>query len=169
MSDTEKTIAGDMSDFALDLLDGIILMTYIFDTGATHVLSSANVHNMLKKPGPSALAVQGYHGDDRQHGLMIGQLSGYVPGSSLDVPMALEFTTDTMQGSNAPLFSFTELYEQQGFSLSLAQPGQWSGLYKIDPTSGTWTHKIPLRYDRPNHQWILEMVIVQPNRVRQRG
>ena len=45
MGDTEKTIAGDMSDFALDMLDGIILMTYIFDTGATHVLSSPNVHN----------------------------------------------------------------------------------------------------------------------------
>ena len=49
MSDTEKTIAGDMSDFALDLLDGIILMIYIFDTGATHVLSSSNVHNMLSQ------------------------------------------------------------------------------------------------------------------------
>ena len=51
------------------------------------------------------------------------------------------------------------MYERQNFCLSLTQPRDWSGLYRIDPNDGTWIDKIPLYYCGETHQWLLEVII----------
>ena len=115
------------------------------------------VHEALKLTHPSRLETSGYHGSHTQKGKLAGTLSGCPVGSAMTTPFT--FGTDTLDGLNDPLFSFTEMYEQQGFSLCLAQPGNWSGLYRIGAARGKWVDKIPLLYSWRTHQWILEIVI----------
>ena len=146
-------------DYALDLPNNLLHLRYVFDTGATHVLSSTSVHEALKTAHPSRLEITGYHGTQTQFGKLAGTLSGCPVGSTMTTPFT--FGTDTLDGLNDPLFSFTEMYEQRGFSLCLAQPGNWSGLYRTDAVSGQQIDKIPLTYCWNTHQWILEIIIGQ--------
>ena len=129
---------------ALDLPNNLLHLRYVFDTGATHVLSSPSVHEALKTAHPSRLEITGSHGSQTQFGKLAGTLFGCPFGSAMTTPFT--FGTDTLDGLNDPLFSFTDMYEQQGFCLSPAQPGNWSGLYRIDPASDKWIDKTPLIY-----------------------
>ena len=140
----------------LDLLNmGLLHIRYVFDTGASHTLSPTHVHGSLKSSRPSRLEIIGYHGSDTQFGTSSGILSGCAVGS--EIPFT--FGTDTIKDLNDPLFSFTDMYERHNFCLSLTQPGDWSGLYRIDPNNGTWIDKIPLYYCGETHQWLLEVII----------
>ena len=78
---------------ALDLPNNLLHLRYVFDTGATHVLSSPSVHEALKTAHPSRLEITGSHGSQTQFGKLAGTLSGCPVGSAMTTPFT--FGTDT--------------------------------------------------------------------------
>ena len=130
----------------------------VFDTGAdTHIFQKGSA-SMMSDTRTSDLRVRGAFGPEVQQGLKKGTLHAYVMSPGNQEGAALDFTVDTVDNTNDSLFSFREMFEEQGWSAHLCRPPQFCGMSRKNPKTGK-DERMPLVYNWKLHQFELHYIV----------
>ena len=113
---------------------------------------------MMSDTRTSDLRVRGAFGPEVQQGLKKGTLHAYVMSPGNQEGAALDFTVDTVDNTNDSLFSFREMFEEQGWSAHLCRPPQFCGMSRKNPKTGK-DERMPLVYNWKLHQFELHYIV----------